>query len=256
MRKLSIITINLNNAAGLEKTIESVINQTFRDFEFIIIDGGSTDNSFDIIQKYERKITYWASEQDKGIYNAMNKGIEKANGVFLQFLNSGDTLIDYDILKKVFQMPIHGEILYGDRFIFRKNRKEISYYPDENSLSVRYLTKTSLCHQSMFFKRDLFTRIGLYSENLIYAADWEFYLKALIIFKFSFQKIDYPIINFDMNGISNIKKFWDKMIEEREKILNANYKYLMIEVERYNKLYYSLPVKIIRKIKKIITFKF
>ena len=98
--KLSIITVNLNNAAGLQKTIESVINQTFTDYEFIIIDGGSTDSSLEIIKQYANKITYWVSEPDNGIYNGMNKGIGQADGEYCFFLNSGDWMIENNTLYK------------------------------------------------------------------------------------------------------------------------------------------------------------
>ena len=99
--KYSIITINYNNRDGLEKTIQSVINQTCQDFEFIIIDGGSTDGSVDIIKKYNDRINYWVSEPDKGIYNAMNKGILQAHGEYLNFMNSGDCFFDNEVLNKV-----------------------------------------------------------------------------------------------------------------------------------------------------------
>ena len=103
MPQLSIITINYNNLAGLQKTFESVFNQTFQDFEYIVIDGGSTDGSKELIEQYHDKIDYWVSEPDSGIYNAMNKGIVRANGEYLQFLNSGDSLLGENILKNVFK---------------------------------------------------------------------------------------------------------------------------------------------------------
>ena len=87
--KYSIITVNYNNKEGLRNTIESVIHQTYRDFEFIVIDGGSTDGSAEVLKEYDSQITYWVSEKDKGIYNAMNKGIAKATGDYLNFMNSG-----------------------------------------------------------------------------------------------------------------------------------------------------------------------
>ena len=93
MKKISIITINYNNCEGLRRTIESVVNQTCRDFEYIIIDGGSTDGSVDVIKRYADNIDYWVSEPDKGIYNAMNKGIRMATGDYVQILNSGDMFV-------------------------------------------------------------------------------------------------------------------------------------------------------------------
>lgn len=98
--KLSIITINFNNEKGLKKTLESVSIQTYKNFEFIIIDGGSTDNSVNIIKEYQPIITYWLSEPDKGIYNAMNKGIAQAHGEYCIFMNSGDTFYDASTIEK------------------------------------------------------------------------------------------------------------------------------------------------------------
>jgi acetyltransferase-like isoleucine patch superfamily enzyme len=122
--KLSIITINRNNAAGLRKTIESVVSQTYTDFEYIIIDGASTDDSVNIIKEYAEATLpcgeglgerlYWVSEPDKGIYNAMNKGILKANGEYCLFLNSGDWLYDNDVLNDVFSISPTEDIVYGN----------------------------------------------------------------------------------------------------------------------------------------------
>src|SRR5215213_3812369 len=100
MPQFSIISINLNNAEGLQKTFDSVFNQTFTDFEYIIIDGGSSDGSEEIIKENADKFSYWVSEKDDGIYDAMNKGIAKATGDYLLFLNSGDHLLDSSILQK------------------------------------------------------------------------------------------------------------------------------------------------------------
>ncbi|WP_291275238.1 glycosyltransferase, partial [Flavobacterium sp.] len=101
MNMISVITVNYNNDNGLKKTIESVINQTYKNFEFIIIDGGSTDQSSEIIKNYQDKINYWVSEPDKGVYSAMNKGIKVANGDFLIFMNSGDVFINENVLQNV-----------------------------------------------------------------------------------------------------------------------------------------------------------
>ena len=97
--KYSIITVNYNNRDGLRATIESVVNQTYRDYEFIVIDGGSTDGSTDVLKEFDDKITYWVSEPDKGIYNGMNKGIAKATGDYLNFMNSGDCFYNEKVLE-------------------------------------------------------------------------------------------------------------------------------------------------------------
>ena len=110
--KLSIVTINLNNVAGLHETIISVLNQSSADLEYIIIDGGSTDGSAELIKEYSDRIYYWVSEPDSGIYNAMNKGIRKASGEYLLFLNSGDALASDNIVEEVFRADHNEEILY------------------------------------------------------------------------------------------------------------------------------------------------
>jgi len=129
--KLSIITVNLNNAEGLRKTIESVVSQTYTDYEYIIIDGGSTDGCVEIIKQYEDKITYWVSEPDKGIYNAMNKGILKAKGEYCQFLNSGDWLIKESILHDIFSILPIADIIYGNE----QTEKGIRTYPENPSFN-------------------------------------------------------------------------------------------------------------------------
>src|SRR4051812_9372166 len=114
-KKLSIITVNLNNAEGLETTIKSVTGQKNRDFEFIIIDGASTDNSLKVLADYDKQIDLWISEKDKGIYEAMNKGISKSNGAYLLFLNSGDYLYSEDTIGHVMEyLTGEADIVYGN----------------------------------------------------------------------------------------------------------------------------------------------
>lgn len=113
--KLSIITINYNNQDGLQKTIDSIVSQSFKDYEWIVIDGGSNDSSREVLERYCDHFTYWCSEPDRGIYNAINKGLEYATGEYIQFLNSGDWLYSKDVLEKAFSI-IDGknDIYYGD----------------------------------------------------------------------------------------------------------------------------------------------
>ena len=114
--KLSIITINYNNRDGLQKTIDSVVSQTYKNFEWIIIDGGSTDGSKELIEQYQDHCAYWCSEPDKGIYNAMNKGIEKAIGDYSLFLNSGDRLHDDTVIDKI--VSFLGKTVFGNYKIY------------------------------------------------------------------------------------------------------------------------------------------
>lgn len=177
--KYSIITINYNNKDGLRKTIESVINQTYRDFEYIVIDGGSTDGSADVLQEYNSQITYWVSEPDKGIYNAMNKGITKAKGDYLNFMNSGDCFYDGNVLQKIVNSGISTDMIIGKDYWYNpKTKKDFAtILPLRIEMFTFY--KGSLPHQSTFFKRTLFNET-LYDEKLKVVSDWKFYILKII----------------------------------------------------------------------------
>ena len=197
---LSIITINKNNVVGLEKTIQSVVCQTSNDFEFIVIDGASDDGSVDIIEKYVDKINYWISEPDTGIYNAMNKGIRKAQGEYCLFLNSGDWLISPETLDNVFR-EINGktsDIFYSDRV---NCDNTITLYPHD--LTIDFLVRSTISHQNSLIKRSLFFHHGLYNEQLKIASDWEFFLGEFWKYKSSFCYIVTNISFFDIHGIGS-----------------------------------------------------
>ena len=123
--KLSIITINFNDREGLDKTIQSVINQAYKEFEYIVIDGASTDGSVDVIKKYADKLTHWVSEPDSGIYNAMNKGTQMASGEYCLYLNSGDFLAEDDVLERLFENDFNEDIVSCGLHLF--SEKEVSY---------------------------------------------------------------------------------------------------------------------------------
>ena len=200
--KLSIITINLNNREGLQKTIESVISQTFHDFEWIVIDGGSTDGSAELIKQYADHFTYWVSEPDKGIYNAMNKGIRQAKGEWLQFLNSGDLLYEKTTLQKIFDQEYSSDVLYGNAKNINKDGSISDYIaPDVLSYSHLY-NGWPISHQASFFKRMLF--VGhLYNEHFRIVSDWEYCLN-LILRGCHFEHINRYVVWYDNNGISTM----------------------------------------------------
>jgi glycosyltransferase involved in cell wall biosynthesis len=199
--KLSIITINKNNAIGLEKTIQSVIEQTYNDFEYIVIDGASTDNSVEVIKKYSSKLNYWVSEPDTGIYNAMNKGIKKAHGEYCLFLNSGDYLISSKTLQDVFNEI--NNISQSDIFYTNciKSNNTVIIYPD--NITINDILKIGISHQNSLIKRSLFLEHELYNEELIIASDSEFFLKEIWKYKSKFYKINTNITFFDVNGIGS-----------------------------------------------------
>ncbi|MFC6876099.1 glycosyltransferase family 2 protein [Flavobacterium myungsuense] len=215
---LSIITINLNDVNGLKKTINSVVNQTFQDFEYIIIDGGSSDKSIELIQNNNERINYWVSEKDSGIFNAMNKGIKVANGTYLLFLNSGDVLNGSSALQDFISSPdFEGDIIYGD-YKFDRGGK---VYPDV--LTPLFFIKSSLPHQSTFFKSHVFDEMGYYDERYKIVADRAFYIKCFLSNLFVFKHVNYFLTVFNMSGISNDSIYTFKKNEEDNTVFKEYY---------------------------------
>lgn len=233
--KLSIITINRNNAEGLRKTLDSVGSQSCMQFEHIIIDGASTDGSVEVIKNYvetaSTALVRWLSEPDKGIYNAMNKGIRMAEGDYIQILNSGDMLYDDHVVEKMqaelerlnTQAAKEGGgsigILYGNMlkkdFSTGKLIGKSGYA--EYSLSQFYWS--TLNHDCAYIRRDLFDRYGLYDEELKIVSDWKWYLQAIGLGDVKPVYVDIDVTIFDAGGISETNLTLRN--EERRKVLEA-----------------------------------
>lgn len=229
MSKISVITVNYNDKVGLKKTIESVINQTFQDFEFIVVDGGSTDGGKEIIEEYKEKIDYWFSEPDNGIYSAMNKGIKVAKGEFIIFMNSGDIFCNKEVLDKVKSNLVDEfDIYYGDYNRVKTNSIRKKTYPEKLSFSFFYTC--SLSHQSTFIRRRLFDDVFLYNEDYKIASDWEFFIYAICYKNIPYKYLNTPISNFDFTGISSIEKYKHVAKEERMQTLK---KYFPLFVQDY-----------------------
>ncbi|HEY6142821.1 MAG TPA: glycosyltransferase family 2 protein [Flavobacterium sp.] len=201
MPKISIITINYNNLVGLKRTVDSVVNQTWQEFEYIVIDGGSTDDSATYIESQSEHIDYWVSEPDKGIYNAMNKGIAKATGEYLLFLNSGDHLYDYEVLKNGFHYLSNFDLISFDMIVVGENKNKLFFIPKELRFSDLFFH--TLPHPSTFIKKKLFDYVGLYDENLKIVSDWKFFILALFKFKCSYVKVNEILSCFYTGGISS-----------------------------------------------------
>ncbi len=201
--KLSIITINYNNRDGLRKTIESVVAQTTRNFEYIVIDGGSTDGSVDVIKEYADYIDYWVSEPDKGIYNAMNKGVAVAHGEYCQFLNSGDWLYDETVVDSFLKLDDNSDIILGKSAYIMSDRIHIIRNID-NDISLIDMHLGGLNHQSSFIRTDL-CRKRPYDETYKVCSDWKFFIETIIINNCTFSVINNIIVYYDTNGISSIK---------------------------------------------------
>lgn len=239
--KLSIITINYNNASGLEKTMNSILNQTFSDFEYIIVDGGSTDTSCQVINdqlgdgirrsvvnsgrvlsvvEFHGIKVKWISEKDSGIYNAMNKGIRMATGKYIQFLNSSDYLIDKNVVATIVkELSVNNsksevEILYGNMLkeVLGKVISDKGFAGRQPTLLDFY--SGTLNHSPVYIKRSLFDDFGLYDETLKYVSDWKWYVQVIILGGVKLLYVDIDIIHFDMTGISTTN--WDKTQQEKK----------------------------------------
>jgi len=232
--KLSVITINYNNAIGLEKTITRVINQTYSDYEYIVIDGGSSDGSVDILEKYSDKIDYWVSEPDSGIYNAMNKGIKQATGDYILFSNSGDVLYDENTLSKVFEKPMDCDFIYGDmERVYTDGHKDVVTMPEK--VNIYTLLYSSVHHPASFTKKELFHKYGFYREDLKIVADWAFFLNLVAFTNATSRYIPIKMASFSMDGISSNEKLLN---EERQKVIKETFSPELLHILDFYHTYY------------------
>lgn len=216
MKQLSIITINYNNRNGLLKTIQSVINQKFKNFEWIIVDGDSTDGSKKILSDFKNHFTHCISEKDKGIYDAMNKGIKKATGEYLLFLNSGDYLCNKYTLEKVFCRKYYTDFITGNTIkVIDENKSYLDLGINSDVITCIDLLKKGLNHPSTFIKRELFYKFGFYDDTLKIVSDWKFFFNSIILKNCSIKYINVNISCFDLNGISCNSKF--KALQKKER---------------------------------------
>jgi len=214
--RYSIITVNFNNKDGLRQTIESVECLKYKDYEYIIIDGGSTDGSVDVIREHENAVSYWISEKDRGIYNAMNKGIRQAKGEYVNFMNSGDTFFDSDVLKKVEPFLNGSDIVVGKEFHQdpESGATATTFLPCR--LSMATFVVGFLPHQSGFIRRSLLQEMP-YDEKLRIVSDWKFYMMQTVFKNCSIKLIDTIISRREQGGISNSAEELNK--QERRQVL-------------------------------------
>jgi len=233
--KLSIITINYNNASGLKKTMESVLSQTSTDFEYIIVDGASSDTSTQMISDKGLVINgntehsgirvTCISESDNGIYQAMNKGIRMAKGEYVQFLNSGDVLAALDVAERmieklgVLSSESEVDILYGNMLKPYKGKilRDKGFAGRQPTMLDFY--RGTLNHSPAYIGRSLFEKYGLYDETLKIVSDWKWYMQAIIWGGEKIQYFDIDVTVFDMTGISETNKDLDA--SERDFVLKS-----------------------------------
>ena len=234
--KLSIITINYNNRDGLQKTIDSIVSQSFKDFEWIVIDGGSTDGSCDLLERYSDHFAYWVSEPDKGVYNAMNKGVVQAKGEYVNFMNSGDSFASPTILEKIFLTSHTADVLYGYMMRGSIDGEVNNLLMMKHNLTWIDFYRDGLPHQSTFIKRSLFDQFGLYDENLKAVSDWKFFVNAFVYHNATSQFIPKKISVYAEGGISDVMG-----LEERKRVAKELFPRAMVEtipiIEAYDRIW-------------------
>lgn len=233
--KLSIVTVNLNNAAGLERTAASVVRQTFWDKEFIVVDGGSTDGSLHIIEKYNGGISLCVSEKDEGIFHAMNKGIGYAKGDYVLMLNSGDILTSNTILEEIFSTEPAADVLYTD-VLWEERGNVYGYHPPDAVTFGYFFRHDFIPHQTTFIRRSLHERLGLYDAGLKLSADWKFLVLALCKHNVSYKHLPVYASQCDREGISNKPESWAVVLAERKQIFEEHFPAFLSDYTRLNSL--------------------
>ena len=201
---ITVVTVVFNGEATLEQTIQSVVNQTYDNVEYIVVDGNSMDKTLDIIKKYEDKIDYWQSEPDKGIYDAMNKGIELANGDWINFMNSGDSFSSQSVIEQIFYGKClkNIDILYGDSTSIDEFGISRTFYSSDN---IDLLKKNPIYrHGASFIRTDFHKKntFKLERKDLGFALDYLFIYEAFVS-NASFYYVPINIMTFKLEGTSS-----------------------------------------------------
>lgn len=249
----SIITVCYNEEKNIEKTAKSVVGQKFKNFEWVVIDGKSKDKTVSILNKYSKSMSYFVSEKDSGIYNAMNKGIKKAKGKYLLFLNGGDCFVNKDVLLKVAKFleedNFSSEIYYGN--VLYDNGEKVDF--KKAVLDRKFFLTKTISHQATFILKDLFKKYGNYEEKYKISSDFYFWLKAIVKGKVKTKFLPVFVSIFNLEGISAGKNSMKKHIEERHTILRENGLVSSFEIF-YLKCYWNL-IYFFKKIKVYSLFK-
>ena len=200
---LSIITVCLNEPL-LQRTCESIVNQTFQNFEWIVIDGGSNYETLEIFERYKSRMDYFISEPDGGIYFGMNKGIFQSKGKWLNFMNAGDYLVHDSVLRDIFNFIEEnpdGDLIYGDYIIRNERGSRVIKSPEEINKDCLFYTMPH--HEASFIKRIFFDMYGYYDTTYLLMADRDFYIKLVVGNQCKFNRIDMPILVYSQAGRSS-----------------------------------------------------
>lgn len=250
MPQLSIITINYNDVEGLKKTTQSVISQTFHDIEYIVIDGGSSDGSAEYLEQISNNLSYYISEKDHGIFNAQNKGLQKATSEYCLFLNSGDYLASNSVIQEVFSHQLKADLILCNMGFVYNDHIELRRQP--NTIDFKLLATSSIWHPATLIRKSVFEITGPYNEAFKITADYDFFLKAIWKHHVSYQHLDIVLSNFDTTGVSSSPEHSQKHQAERMRV-QAQY-FTDKEIEEslmMQKREKSFLDRIIRKLKRL-----
>jgi glycosyltransferase involved in cell wall biosynthesis len=217
MHGISIITVVLNNKQGLLETVKSVLSQTIP-VEYIIIDGGSTDGTLDVIDEFRPQFAHVVSEKDSGVYNAMNKGIAKATANYVLFLNAGDSFSGPHALSLLTSNSNGEDLVYGDLIVKSQKGEHVYSYPD--TLDFNFFVEDTLPHPCTLIKRELFLNHGLYREDIRICADWAFFIDAIAKGNVAYRHVAKPIAVFVQGGLSSDQS---RVTAEKSKYLSEEY---------------------------------
>lgn len=251
--KISVVTVCYNSEKVIEKTVQSVITQTFDDFEYIIIDGASTDKTLEIVNKYNDKISKIISEKDGGIYDAMNKGIANASGDYIVFLNADDVFLHENVLKLAAEKMNDGKALYYGDLVFLEKFTGKLNNRRQNNVNYIYLCGGMLFHPAIFASKKLFEKVGKFDTKYRIVADYDWVIRALVQFKASCKYLDMPITVFaDGEGASSNPKNQEKHKNERAEVQRKYFSPLMIFVSNflYKSMRSSLSAPLLKQILK------
>jgi glycosyltransferase involved in cell wall biosynthesis len=218
--RISIVTVVLNAVRTIERCVSSVLSQTYDDIEYLVVDGGSTDGTLEVLGKYRDHIDYFVSESDRGLYDAMNKGVRAASGDYVYFLNSDDYFCDEgviaDVVAAIRQNP-SADLVYGD--VLLQSGASLERKPQVPILSRESFCRKGLCHQALFARREIFDRTGGFSEEYRIVADGDWLARALAGGA-SCLHVDRDIAVFSMHGLSGTSDGWRA---EKRRSLRANF---------------------------------
>lgn len=227
-KAISIVTINYNDQVGLEKTLLSVREQVdFDRIEHIVIDAGSKDGSFDIIQKYKDGISFWVSEPDRGIYDGQNKGIQRSRCEYILFLNSGDVLANSNTISEILSYPLDADLIYGNMLIESTDEKNSRLGKQPSKMSLSHLLRDTIWHPACLIRRSLFDRFSLYDLDFKIVADYEFWLKIFSA-GVSTKYIPITFSKFNLEGLSSDPKNRLRLISERKRAQSRYFNYITL----------------------------